>query len=100
MDNYMEMPDKEGKTVWTKKEESKDGSWVETKVEKVSNGYIKCVTSCYKKEDMWDKVAEEMADCVIRIFDFCEARELDLETAIWEKMNVNKKRPKKHGKMF
>ena len=54
MDNYMEMPDKEGKTVWTKKEESKDGSWVETKVEKVSNGYIKCVTSCYKKGDMWD----------------------------------------------
>ena len=53
MDNYMEMPNKEGKTVWTKKEESKDGSWVETKVEKVSNGYIKCVTSCYKKEDMW-----------------------------------------------
>ena len=34
MDDYMEMPDKEGKTVWTKKEESKDGSWVETKVEK------------------------------------------------------------------
>lgn len=54
MDDYMEMPDKEGKTVWTKKEESKDGSWVETKVEKVSNGYIKCVTTCCKKEGMWD----------------------------------------------
>ena len=53
-----------------------------------------------KKEDMWNKVEEEMADCIIRIFDFCEARGLDLETAIWQKMDVNKKRPRKHGKVF
>lgn len=53
-----------------------------------------------RKEDMWDRVAEEMADCMIRIFDFCEARKLDLETAIWEKIDVNKKRSKMHGKIF
>lgn len=54
MDDYMKMPEKEGKAIWTKKEESEDGSWVETKVEKVSNGYIKCVTTCCKKEGSWD----------------------------------------------
>ena len=53
-----------------------------------------------KKEEMWKKVGEEMADTVIRIYDFCEARNIDLETAIWEKMSINKKRPKKHGKRF
>jgi len=53
-----------------------------------------------KEKEMWDNVAEEMADCVIRICDFCEARNLDLDTAIWEKMDKNKKRKRKHGKKF
>lgn len=53
-----------------------------------------------KEKERWDNVVEEMADCVIRIADFCEARGLNLTHAIWEKMDANKKRPKKHGKRF
>ena len=48
----------------------------------------------------WKHVGEEMADAVIRILDFCEAREIDLETAVWEKMDINKRREYKHGKQF
>ena len=48
----------------------------------------------------WSNVAEEMADCMIRIGDFCEARGIDLEKAIIDKMKKNKKRPYKHGKSF
>jgi NTP pyrophosphatase (non-canonical NTP hydrolase) len=49
-----------------------------------------------RKED----VAEELADCCIRIFDYCGAREIDLEKALLKKMEYNKTRPYRHGKKF
>ena len=42
----------------------------------------------------------ELADCVIRIADYCGARGWDLEAAIIQKMAYNKTRPYKHGKKF
>ncbi len=48
----------------------------------------------------WKNVSEEMADTVIRIFDFCYARDIDLEKDILGKIKVNKKRTYKHGKKF
>lgn len=45
-------------------------------------------------------VAEELADCVIRILDFCEGRGIDLDKAINKIVKRNKKRPYKHGKKF
>lgn len=48
----------------------------------------------------WKHVAEEMADCVIRIMDFCEGRNIDLQKAILKKMKKNEKRPYKHDKIF
>ena len=47
-----------------------------------------------------NNIAEEMADCVIRIGDFCKNKNIDLEKAIIDKMIVNKTRIKKHGKKF
>ncbi|MDP2904794.1 MAG: MazG nucleotide pyrophosphohydrolase domain-containing protein [Candidatus Omnitrophota bacterium] len=47
-----------------------------------------------------DDVAEELADCCIRIFDYCGAREIDLEKALLKKMEYNKTRPYRHGKKF
>jgi NTP pyrophosphatase (non-canonical NTP hydrolase) len=44
-----------------------------------------------------DRVTEELADVIIRIFDFCGEKGLDLETAILEKMEFNKTRDYKHG---
>lgn len=45
-------------------------------------------------------VAEELADCCIRIFDFCGARNIDLQSAIIKKIEHNKGRPYRHGKKF
>jgi len=49
-----------------------------------------------KKEEL----AEELADCCIRIFDYCGAREIDLEKALFKKIEYNKGRPYRHGKKF
>jgi len=47
-----------------------------------------------------NNVGEELADCCIRIFDYCGARDIDLEKELNKKIEINKKRPKKHGKKF
>jgi NTP pyrophosphatase (non-canonical NTP hydrolase) len=39
----------------------------------------------------------ELADCIIRIFDFCGKYNIDLQNAIEEKMEYNKTRPYRHG---
>ena len=43
---------------------------------------------------------EELADAVIRIFDFAGREDLNLSRAIVEKHKYNKSRPFKHGKKF
>jgi NTP pyrophosphatase (non-canonical NTP hydrolase) len=45
-------------------------------------------------------LAVELADCVIRIFDFAEYLKIDLEEAIAMKHAFNKSRPKMHGKLI
>ena len=47
-----------------------------------------------------DSVIEELADVLIRIFDFCGGRNLDLGDALLKKMQYNTTRPYKHGKEF
>ena len=49
-----------------------------------------------KKED----IAEELADCCIRIFDYCGAKGIDLEKVFLKKIKHNKTRPYRHGKKF
>jgi len=49
-----------------------------------------------KKHDL----AEELADCCIRIFDYCGHRKIDLEKALNKKIEYNKTRPYRHGKKF
>ena len=44
-----------------------------------------------------EEIAEELADCCIRIFDFCGARGIDLQKAIAKKINKNRLRPYRHG---
>jgi hypothetical protein len=46
MDKIKDMSEQ---TIWEKREEFEDGSYKTIRVEKVSNGFIKCVTS-YKPE--------------------------------------------------
>jgi NTP pyrophosphatase (non-canonical NTP hydrolase) len=47
-----------------------------------------------------ENFVEELADVCIRIFDLCGSLNLDLESAIVEKMEYNKTRPYKHGKRY
>jgi len=49
-----------------------------------------------KKED----IAEELADCCIRIFDYCGSRKINLTKALLKKIEYNKTRPYRHGKKF
>ncbi len=41
---------------------------------------------------------EELADVIIRIMDVCDAMEIDLWPLIEAKMDVNEKRPYRHGR--
>ena len=43
---------------------------------------------------------EEMADIVIRVFDLCAFKQIDLEQHIRAKMRFNSKREKYHGKKY
>jgi len=45
-------------------------------------------------------IAEELADCCIRIFDYCGARKIDLEKTLVKKIAYNKTRLYRHGKKF
>lgn len=47
-----------------------------------------------------DAIAEELADCCIRIFDYCGQKKIDLKQALLDKMEKNKGRPYRHGKVF
>ncbi|MCM8796739.1 MAG: hypothetical protein NC923_02515 [Candidatus Omnitrophica bacterium] len=47
-----------------------------------------------------EEVAEELADCCIRIFDYCGKKKINLEQALLKKMAYNKMRPYRHGKKF
>jgi len=54
MDEFTEETDAKGAVTWTKKVELEDGGYIMTKVEKVSNGYIKCVDKSMKDGDSWE----------------------------------------------
>jgi len=45
-------------------------------------------------------VAEEAADLMIRLLDFCGARGIPLGAAVLAKHAFNQTRPRKHGKAF
>ena len=48
----------------------------------------------------YDNFKEEMADCFIRLADLCGGLEIDIETEIINKLEINSKRPYKHNKKF
>ena len=51
----------------------------------------------YFKDDKPEGVPIELADCIIRILDTCEAYNIDIEEAIKIKMDYNMNRPYRHG---
>lgn len=55
--------------------------------------------SALRDGDM-DKVADELADCIIRIADYAEARDLRLCTALNRVKARSAHRPRLHGRQF
>jgi NTP pyrophosphatase (non-canonical NTP hydrolase) len=59
-----------------------------------------------RKDLMDDKLTHrsgvevELADCLIRILDFCGYKNLDIQGAMEEKLVYNRTRPYKHGKKY
>ena len=51
----------------------------------------------YRNDDRIN-FAEEIADTVIRLFDICDALDIDIEAEIKQKMAANLERPYRHGK--
>ena len=51
----------------------------------------------YEENGKLEGVATELADCVIRIFDWAGKEDIDLEDIIIRKHEYNKTRPYKHG---
>lgn len=45
----------------------------------------------------FSQIEEELADVLIRLFDFAGAHDLDIEGALEAKMDYNKKRAYRHG---
>lgn len=59
---------------------------------------ISCIQESGKDYDgKPEGIAVELADAVIRIFDFCGYCNIDLESIIRIKMDYNKQRPYRHG---
>ena len=50
-----------------------------------------------QKPEKPEGIPVELADCVIRIFDFCGLHNIDLESVLKQKMEYNRTRPYRHG---
>jgi NTP pyrophosphatase (non-canonical NTP hydrolase) len=61
-------------------------------IEAIRNGNLKD-----KHCPEFDNLTIELADCIIRIFDFCGHKEIDIGSAILAKHEANRKRSHKHG---
>lgn len=59
----------------------------------------KIYSEVFEKE-VKDTPGDELADAVIRIFDFCYKSGIDLSSHIYFKMKYNASRPSKHNKQF
>lgn len=60
------------------------------------NGKMETDLSKWNGEKL-EGVATEMADCIIRILDWCGRYKIDIEKVIEMKHEYNKSRPYKHG---
>lgn len=86
-------------------ETAKQNGWHEEKREfgtliALMHSELSEALEAYRKDSedvMWPHITEELADVCIRIFNACGEYELDLATAIENKMEKNKARGYKYG---
>lgn len=51
----------------------------------------------YIQDGKPEGIAVELADCIIRILDYCGKNDIDIEGILSDKHEYNKSRPYKHG---
>ena len=51
----------------------------------------------YDQDGKPEGIAVELADCIIRILDYCGMHDIDIEAILMDKHEYNKSRPYKHG---
>lgn len=73
---------------------------VVTEIAEAFEAYRMDPSKLSEKIDGYTHVEEELADAVIRIMNYAQARDLRLPEAIIAKHNYNCDRPLKHGKRF
>jgi NTP pyrophosphatase (non-canonical NTP hydrolase) len=64
-------------------------------LEEFRNG--KSPTEIYYANDKPEGIPTELADCIIRILDYCADASVDIDEAVQIKMTFNETRPHKHG---
>lgn len=62
----------------------------------IKDGQVETDLSKWNGEKL-DGIATEMADCIIRILDWCGKENVDIDNIIHLKHQYNKTRPYKHG---
>ena len=58
---------------------------------------VHCCEGCGNKGEKPEGIAVEMADCIIRILDWCGKEGVNIDAILREKMEYNKTRPYRHG---
>jgi len=58
---------------------------------------VHCCSNCGHKDVKPEGIAIELADCIIRILDYCGHAGIDIEDAILMKHEFNKTRPWRHN---
>lgn len=69
-------------------------------IDKINNNAAHMMRGLFEKDPGNNKpegVPIELADCIIRILDFCAANDIDIDDAVNLKMRYNETRPYKHG---
>ena len=78
-------------------EEARNGEANEYFLQTVKNGVIHQTDMSQYDTEKLEGVAVEMADCIIRILDWCGKENIDIQGIIERKHEYNQTRPFKHG---
>lgn len=101
--SYLVHKDNKDKGFWDDADEVPGEYYVATKLALMQSELSEAVEA-NRKNEMDDKLKHrpgldvELADCVIRILDFCGYYNIDIGDIIAEKLEYNRSRPYKHGK--
>lgn len=58
---------------------------------------VHCCKGCGNRQEKPEGIAVEMADCIIRILDWCGKEGVDIDRIVQEKMAYNETREYRHG---